>query len=110
MPKARLLTITVSHPVRQFADQPVGHLLPVRSHPARADHRKRRLAERFRGTQNIQYMRIVGGFAQQGRVLCIGGGDDLDPVFAAMLDFALCVRERFLRIARASSGRSRAFR
>ena len=32
----------------------VGHLLPVRSHPARADHRKRRLAERFRGTQNIQ--------------------------------------------------------
>ena len=86
----------IRHPVRQFADQPVGHLLPVRSHPARADHRKRRLAERFRGTQNIQYMRIVGGFVQQGRVLCVGGGDDLDPVFAAMFDFALCVCERFL--------------
>lgn len=41
-------------------------------------------------------MRIVGGFAQQGRVLCVGGGDDLDPVFAAMFDFALCVCERFL--------------
>ncbi len=54
-------------------------------------------------------MRVVGGFAQQGRVLCVGGGDDLDPVFAAMFDFALCVCERFWRIARASSGRSRAF-
>jgi hypothetical protein len=41
-------------------------------------------------------MRVVGGFAQQGRVLCVGGGDDLDPVFAAMFDFALCVCERFL--------------
>lgn len=86
----------IRHPVCQFADQPVGHLLPVRSHPTRADHRKRRLAERFRGTQNIQHMRVVGGFAQQGRVLCVGGGDDLDPVFAAMFDFALCVCERFL--------------
>lgn len=97
MPKARPLTITVS--ATRSASSPISRsaiCCPYGVIRLRADHRKRRLAERFRGTQNIQHMRVVGGFAQQGRVLCVGGGDDLDPVFAAMFDFALCVCERFL--------------
>ena len=65
---------------RKLTDQPVAHLLPVRSRLARTDDRQPMASAEFRAAFEVNYMRIIGTLEQPPRIRLIACRNGPDAV------------------------------
>lgn len=74
----------------ELLDDFVAHGLAVRRCVARADDRERACCEYLRVARHVDDVGIVRDFAQQGRVIGVGGSDGRDVVLAAVFQLFFC--------------------